>query len=365
MKIVYLVSTLKRSGPINQLLNLIKHIDMDFFEVFLVTLSPETSDSRWSDFEKLGVEIISINLTRLQGIFCATRALKKKLQSIKPDLIHTQGLRPDFLVARLRLGIPKICTVHSCLRNDYIYRFGVLVGTVVAILHLRAISKFSKIVPVSKSVEKFLQVSNSFKNQVTIRNGVDTDFFSPADKATKLQLRLRLSLPENCRIWISTGHLSDLKNPLLLINAWKRCFSNNIEEYLLASQCQDMIRNVSNIHMCGRVKNVAEFLRASDIFISTSNVEGMPMAVLEAMSCGLKLVLSNIAAHKEIWKIYPRICKLFESGNLESLEKIIKEIEKERFSELPFNEHFDLIRSEVSASKMSQNYQRLYKSFFL
>lgn len=46
--------------------------------------------------------------------------------------------------------------------------------------------------------------------------------------------------------------------------------------------------------------DVGTYYQSSDIFLSASRTEGMPYAVLEAAYCGLPLVLSNIAPHKEL-----------------------------------------------------------------
>jgi glycosyltransferase involved in cell wall biosynthesis len=47
-------------------------------------------------------------------------------------------------------------------------------------------------------------------------------------------------------------------------------------------------------------QSVYERMLASDIFISASRVEGLPLAVMEAMACGLPVVLSDIPPHREI-----------------------------------------------------------------
>ena len=50
MKILYIVSTLKNSGPVNQLFNVVKFINGH--QVIILTLSPEVDDSRIQDFIK-------------------------------------------------------------------------------------------------------------------------------------------------------------------------------------------------------------------------------------------------------------------------------------------------------------------------
>src|SRR5690606_9558118 len=99
--ILYIVSTLKRSGPTNQLFNIIIYLDRSVFEPVLITLSPEPEDSRWQDYQSLGVQMHSLNLSRLGGLFFAKSNLEKLIKKIQPDLIHTQGIRADFLISKL------------------------------------------------------------------------------------------------------------------------------------------------------------------------------------------------------------------------------------------------------------------------
>jgi glycosyltransferase involved in cell wall biosynthesis len=48
------------------------------------------------------------------------------------------------------------------------------------------------------------------------------------------------------------------------------------------------------VHFLGWQKNVAEVMRAADVMVLPSVVEGLPMAVLEAMSCGRPVVASAV-----------------------------------------------------------------------
>jgi glycosyltransferase involved in cell wall biosynthesis len=56
----------------------------------------------------------------------------------------------------------------------------------------------------------------------------------------------------------------------------------------------------SEIIFAGFVQDICAVLRRADIFVSVSLAEGSPNAVLEAMACGTPVVLSDIAAHREL-----------------------------------------------------------------
>lgn len=81
--------------------------------------------------------------------------------------------------------------------------------------------------------------------------------------------------------------------------------------------------NMENIIMVGQKNNVFPYLLASDVFVSPSYVEGLPNTVLEALSCGVKCLLSDIEPHRELCDEHPLDITLFPVGDCESLCDLI------------------------------------------
>lgn len=67
----------------------------------------------------------------------------------------------------------------------------------------------------------------------------------------------------------------------------------------LIDLCSDLLLQ-DKVIFKGMAHNVADYLDQSDIFVSSSKEEGMPLSVLEAMAHGLPCILSDIPAHREI-----------------------------------------------------------------
>ena len=98
----------------------------------------------------------------------------------------------------------------------------------------------------------------------------------------------------------------------------------------------------------------------SDIFVSTALWEGMPIGVLEAMSCFLPVVLSKIDPHIEIQH------KSSESFICESKEDFIKKIIE--YSSLLPEKRLDLgkanrsiVEAHFELASMHKKYDRIYK----
>jgi glycosyltransferase involved in cell wall biosynthesis len=366
-KILCIDSTLKRSGPTNILYNLIKYINRLEFEPCILTLSPESSDSRWDDFLNLGIRLYSLNLSRAKGIFFAGKRVQSLLGEIKPNLIHTQGIRADIISVNLKTNIPRINTIHNFPQYDYIMTYGRIVGTMMIFQHIRVLNRMSACIGVSNAVTENLRNKYNISNVFCIQNGIDTDIFSPATENEKDNLREHLNLPINNKIFISSGHLSELKDPIFLINSWAGYLNSNTDAHLifigdgeLRDECEREAKKVRNVHIIGRVNNVVDYLRASDYFISASYAEGLPNAVLEAMACGLPVLLSDIGPHKEILDIACNAGFCYKRGSKNDFYKLLNELlDSDRVA--MSSAALDLIGNKMNALIMSNNYQKIYK----
>jgi glycosyltransferase involved in cell wall biosynthesis len=367
--ILYIVSTLKKSGPTNQLYNLLKYLNRGQFEPHLITLSPESDDSRWKDYIDLKINLHSLHFSRVTGLVMARSSLERLVDQIQPDLIHSQGIRSDILSAGLNVSVPRICTIRNIPQKDYLMSYGLLRSKLMVWQHVAAMRNLDVCVAVSEAVNINLRQTLSVKSKhvKTIENGVDTEVYKPVSAREKLLLRKLLSLPCQASLWISSGDLTDRKDPLFLINFWKLAFSQDSEQHLvfigngsLEAECRMIAKNYPNIHIVGRVANVIQYLQACDYFLSASKSEGLPNAVIEAMACGLPVLLSDIEPHKEIWKMATGAGALFNCGSQESFMLSLQTINNgDRLSMSRASIH--LASSCLNANKMSQKYQSLYR----
>jgi glycosyltransferase involved in cell wall biosynthesis len=369
-KILYIVSSLRRCGPTNQLYNLIKYLDRSQFEPYLITLSPEPAlkDSKWTDFENLGVRLYPLNLSRFKGFFCAKKKIFLLINEIKPDIIHTQGIRGDIISSELLINIPKINTIRNFPQQDYIMTYGRLLGCLMCLVYIRCLKKMSLCVGVSDAAAENLRQYYHLSNVAAIKNGVDTDCYYPLASGEKKTLREKLGLPAGGRICISSGHLSERKDPLFLIKAWKKNIGKENNYYLvlvgggkLLEKCRQECGGNKNIHIIGHVNNVKEYLQAGDYFISVSRSEGFPNAVLESMACGLPVILSDIRPHEEMMALAPNAGACYKLGNEDHFNQMLKKIFNMN-RDVMSNTALAVIREKFSARIMSRAYQQTYYS---
>ena len=132
---------------------------------------------------------------------------------------------------------------------------------------------------------------------------------------------------------VSVGRLIEIKDPILLLQAFARVADGNdklnfvgegnlraaVGEVARISGVEDRVRFAG---LCSR-DDVYRHVNRASLFVSTSLGEGLPVAVLEAMACGCPVVLSDIKPHREIVGTETFI-PLVETGDLEGFAREIR-----------------------------------------
>lgn len=364
--VLYVASTVSRTSATDQFLNVVRYLDKNVCQVHVLTLSPEPDNSRWKLFESAGVKISTLDMSRLQGLFFARRFLKRHIKRIKPDLIHTQGIRADCLVASLKLTVPHVVTVHSHLLDDYRYTYGQFLGKWMSVVQMWAYRHADLCVAVSPGVSQYLLARVPSLQVTTIPNGVDTVEYRPAEPGEKQALRQSLGLPEGNCIFVYSGNISELKDPLFLVDAWQQLQRETTLTLLLLGdghlfkKCQQKALELPNVVLPGRVKNVAQYLKASDYLVSASNSEGYPVSVIEAMACGLPILLSDIPAHKDLINAGPSLGLCFKLGSLNGFLAALHKLMTWDWHQTSTRVR-NYIQSSLSAEIMTHAYQKIYQ----
>lgn len=140
-----------------------------------------------------------------------------------------------------------------------------------------------------------------------IRNTVDDEIFFPLSAQLKDQKRLQLisemELSLKTRFITYVGRLHPQKDPLLLVRSVAELDDANIHLLMigvgeLKEDIQLEIKNLglnSQVTLLGSMnsREIADILRVSDLLALTSVYEGLPMVVLEALTCGIPIVSTD------------------------------------------------------------------------
>jgi glycosyltransferase involved in cell wall biosynthesis len=360
VKVLYVVSTLARVGPTNQLFGIVSNLNRDEFDATILTLSPEGKDSLTPLFERNGIKINSLCLGRFKGIFIAKSKVKKFIKNGHFQIVHTSGIRADSILRTLhRDHFHHISTLRNFPREDYLLEFGRLKGFFFTKYHERLIKKMRYPIACSYSLKQKLKSLNPSVR--IVQNGVDIDHFQLAE--SKNQAKEKLGFTQDKKILLCCGSLINRKKPYETALAFEKIRSDNwMLVFLGDGPLREKIESIrsKNIFLEGNVDNPLDYYQAADIFVSASVSEGLPNSVLEAMGCGNYCVLSDIDPHYEIIGESKVIGRLFASENWQDLAIVLRDsmLNVENIKPLEIRR---FLEKNFSAHTTSQNYQKLYK----
>lgn len=367
IKIMYVISTLQKAGPTNQLFNLLSFIDKNIFDPIIVTLSPEPPDSSYNLFKELDIKVESLNHSRIKGFFLTKIDLNNLVDKYKPSIIQTHGFRADRI--KINFRIPKVIILRTSINQPKPLQIkpnflGKFFASLLYKYHLSYVKKFEFVFTCSKclssEINEILGVNFRY-----IQNGVNIHRYFPVSEKTKNKIRNKLAIPIDKKIFLSVGSLIPEKNTGAIIELFLCCdFLKNSQLIVLGNgieynKYKKKTNNYDNIRLLGDTQNVKEYLQASDYFISASRGEGLSNSVLEAMSTGIPCILSNIPSHREIMD-NSQLGVLFALDDSNDLILKIIQIINMNYNSLSKNCRNHIINF-FSAKRMSFDYQQLYK----
>ena len=362
IRIAFVFTSCKRSGPIQVMLDILKYLNKEIFTVYLITLYDEVDgESRLDDFISEGAKYEHCPIGKKDILLRRDGQLRHILDVIKPDVVHSLGVFPDYIISHICQD-KQFITLHNYMHDDYPAKYGRVRGMLLEYLQMSAVKKARMVVTCSNSLTELYSERSSLCFE-TVQNGIDVYKYGRVNEIVKKKLRADLNIPEDKVVFIYTGQMIERKNHSLLLSAFQKMTDN---EYLLLlggggllDEFQKQYSTCRNVDFRGNVDNVSDYLRASDIYVSTSKSEGMPIGVLEAMATGLPVILSDIPQHKEVINGNHRIGYLFKQGDEKSLIKYMRNIICEDYKEMGENAH-QHICEKFSAKMMSNRYQELY-----
>lgn len=246
----------------------------------------------------------------------AQRELRESLKRLQPDVVHASlTLSPlDFRLPELcqSLGIPLVATFHppfdAGLRN-------LTAGTqqLSYQLYAPALSRYDRVIVFSDLQADVLNRLGVHETRLAvIPNGVDPNRWSPAPghpaSISKELHDVRSRLGDQ-RIFLYMGRIATEKNVEALLRAWRLikpagCRLVIVGDGPLRSTLQNVYSNgIGDLLWWGYEANLdtrIALLQCAEVFVLPSLVEGLSIALLEAMACQCACVATDAGADGEV-----------------------------------------------------------------
>jgi len=269
-----------------------------------------------SELQKLGIKVhIVEDLVRKISPVKDIKAffqLRKIIKQGKYDIVHLHSSKSGFLgrIAAKLSGVPTVVyTVHGWWPIEQYHGL----KRKLLIYAERFASKFSdKIVFLCKrDLEKArIWKIGTEKQYVIIHNAI-----IPPQTFEKGALRRELNIPENVKIVGNVARLDRQKNPIRFLEIARLVLSQRddvvfvwiggsvVDDYY-GKEVQKWLENNSylkeKIYFLPFRKDAIQLMSDFDVFLLTSDSEGMPLVVLEAQSLGVRVVGTDVGCVGEI-----------------------------------------------------------------
>jgi len=294
-----------------------------------------------------GVRLVPVALHRrsvakaVLGAAGAARSLRGQA-----DVVHAHNVGAA-LVAHLatrwpRRRPPLVVTVHGLPAADYPRAAGLLRRTA------------DLVVAVSETEREKLVAGGLPADRVTV---VDNAVAPPAPYDRSVARR-ELGLDPDVPVALWVARLAPPKRPDLLVEAWRSVPEPAV--LLVAGGGPLVVAGDARVRVLRERSDVPRLLAAADVYCLASDSEGMPMAVLEAMSAGVPVVATGVGG---LVAGCTGAARLVPPGDVEALAATLTELlgSPERRAELAAAGR-ERVAERFSVAAMRGAYDAVYAS---
>ncbi|CBK75367.1 Glycosyltransferase [Butyrivibrio fibrisolvens 16/4] len=293
-------------------------------------LSPEAMKERRKKLDDMGCRVIETASLRkifnISELSKAYKQLKNEVEKNQYQIVHTQSpiggviCRLACRKARKLYGTKVIYAAHGF----HFFKGAPLKNRLIFYNVEKYCSKFTDLL-ITINKEDYDNAKKFKAKQVAYipGAGVDTHKFVASDDA-RTKVRRELGIDDDTIVLLSVGELIHRKNHAEVLRALKIMKDNGTLltpdsdervqpkykiKYLIAgrgkiqNELEETIKHLGlqdYVQLLGFRRDVADVFAASDIYVFPSHQEGLPVALMEAMSVGMPVVCSRIRGNTDL-----------------------------------------------------------------
>ena len=284
MKLLFYINAIHEGGAERVMVNLAKQFTEVGYDVILVTSFSDSWEYQISPLvHRISMEAVEIKQNRLARNVRRISKLRDICRKEKPDVLISFMQEPNFraLLASIGLPLKTIVSVRNDPAREYAGKIGRFVGKVLLPMADGCVFQ-------TEQAKAWFPVRLQKKSAI-IMNEVSETFFD--------------TVRENVANVVTVGRLNKQKNHELLLRAFSRISAKHPSEKLLiygeGDQRALLAETIASLGLEGRVvlmgstSQVAKALSEARIFVLSSDYEGMPNALMEALAVGVPSISTD------------------------------------------------------------------------
>ncbi len=308
VNVLFVIIHMALGGSEQLVLNIIKNLDRNRFSPSVAWF---LGDTVLEEFAALNIQLFHVPKTKSFD-FNTMRHLAAILAENDIHVVnahHFMSMVYSFYGCKVKKQAKLIYTEHSEWEVEAIPMIWQVLGTGL----LRCVDRT---VGVSTAISECLQRKFFILplRLGTIKNGVDLKLFSNVEN--KLTIKKELGIGRDDRVIGIVANLKRVKNHLFLLNAFRELTGefDKVKLILIGQGFKDDPENTeeeirdfvdtnglcNKIFMLGYRSDIPQLLSMMDIFCLTSNMEGLPISLIEAMASSLPVVGSKVPGIKDV-----------------------------------------------------------------
>jgi glycosyltransferase involved in cell wall biosynthesis len=228
----------------------------------------------------------------------ARRRLELELERARPDVVHVSlsFSTLDFQLPGIcaRRGIPAVATLHAPFDRRLTYWGGL--SHVLYRLYAPALSRYDAVIVFGETQKRLLTESGVPARLIRIvPNAVDVVSWSPGPSRFRAGLEADL-------VFVYLGRINPEKNVDRLLDAFTSTAPATGVRLVMVGEGSERARLMrrfddARVVWKGLVRDAAtraDILRGADVFVLPSSIEGLSLATLEAMACGVCPLVTDV-----------------------------------------------------------------------
>ena len=298
MRVLHVIARLNVGGTARYITQLANELPKHGIETFVATgfvQGGEVEDPSAASIDVIRIPALGRSINPIKD-HLARKQLEKIIAEIKPDIIHTHTFKAGYVTRMKKQSVPVVHTFHGHLLDDP--EFSGFKSKVIVEVERKLAKNSTKLVTVGRRVaDELLEQRIGHRAQyVNIPPGVIALNVTP-----RTQALANLNLEDKGKPivgWIA--RVTGVKNPMRALEVADALPDTR---FVIAGG-GDLLDQVkakapANVSVIGWA-DAADLFGAADIILSTSENEGMPVALIEAQLAGKPVVATDVGSVSEV-----------------------------------------------------------------